>query len=72
MKKIISIVIDGVGDCSCSTFHYRTPLEEAHTPFLDALAGFSLLSFTFLCVFFERVWSLWTDGYVGTGLCLWL
>ncbi|KAH7830929.1 putative cofactor-independent phosphoglycerate mutase [Monocercomonoides exilis] len=37
-RKIVSIVVDGVGDLSCQAFRYKTPLETAHTPFLDALA----------------------------------
>ena len=48
MRKIVAIVIDGVGDLSCQIFNYKSPLEISYTPFLDALARISLLLHTFL------------------------
>ncbi len=38
MKKIIYIVLDGLGDCPVKELGSKTPLEAAHTPNLDALA----------------------------------
>ena len=36
---IAFVLIDGLGDVSIPELGNRTPLEAAHTPFLDALAG---------------------------------
>lgn len=38
MKKIMFIVIDGLGDRPIKQFQGKTPLEAAHTPNLDRLA----------------------------------
>jgi len=38
MKKVIFVVIDGLGDLPCKEFHGKTPLEAAKKPNLDALA----------------------------------
>lgn len=38
MKKIIFIIIDGVGDKPISKFKGNTPLEQAYTPNMDELA----------------------------------
>lgn len=51
MKKIVTVLIDGIGDLSHSIFNYRTPLQIAHTPFLDALAGINLLLLRILYFF---------------------
>ncbi|MBW2605313.1 MAG: 2,3-bisphosphoglycerate-independent phosphoglycerate mutase [Deltaproteobacteria bacterium] len=36
--KIILVLLDGLGDRSCTVLNYRTPLEAADTPNLDRLA----------------------------------
>ena len=38
-RGIAFVLIDGLGDVSIPELGNRTPLEAAHTPFLDALAG---------------------------------
>ncbi len=38
-KKFILILLDGLGDRSFPQLGCRTPLQAAHTPFLDYLAG---------------------------------
>jgi 2,3-bisphosphoglycerate-independent phosphoglycerate mutase len=38
-SKVLLLLIDGVGDVTIPALGNRTPLEVAHTPFLDALAG---------------------------------
>lgn len=42
MKKILMIVLDGLGDRTYAELDRRTPLEYAKTPHLDALASKSL------------------------------
>lgn len=42
-KKIVLLVLDGVGDIRHPENGYRTPLDEARTPNLDALAARSAL-----------------------------
>jgi 2,3-bisphosphoglycerate-independent phosphoglycerate mutase len=39
MTKILFILIDGLGDHSLPELQNKTPLEHAHTPNMDALAG---------------------------------
>lgn len=39
MKKCILVILDGLGDRSHAEFGYRTPLQAAHTPALDKIAG---------------------------------
>ncbi|MGH7903690.1 MAG: alkaline phosphatase family protein [Candidatus Dormibacteraceae bacterium] len=39
MKKILYVVLDGVGDRPCAALGGRTPLEAAATPFLDRLVA---------------------------------
>ncbi|WZL72416.1 2,3-bisphosphoglycerate-independent phosphoglycerate mutase [Clostridiaceae bacterium 35-E11] len=41
--KIVLIVMDGIGDIRSPHFQNKTPLEYAHTPHLDALAGQSVV-----------------------------
>lgn len=38
MKKILYIVLDGLGDRACPQLDGKTPLEAAHTPNMDLLA----------------------------------
>ena len=38
-RGVALVLIDGLGDVSIPELGNRTPLEAAHTPFLDALAG---------------------------------
>ena len=38
MKKVIFVVIDGLGDLPCKELKGKTPLEAANSPNLDALA----------------------------------
>jgi hypothetical protein len=37
--KLLLLIIDGVGDVNIPGFGDRTPLQVAHTPNLDAIAG---------------------------------
>ncbi|MDR7414856.1 MAG: alkaline phosphatase family protein [Armatimonadota bacterium] len=39
MAKILYVILDGLGDRPIPALGNRTPLEAAHTPHLDALAG---------------------------------
>ncbi|MCS7171962.1 MAG: alkaline phosphatase family protein [Armatimonadetes bacterium] len=39
MAKILYVILDGLGDRPIPALGDRTPLEAAHTPHLDALAG---------------------------------
>ena len=72
MKKIVSIVIDGVGDLSCKELNFKSPLQFVHTPFLDALAGILLQIHVFLLVtlFVYRMWRLWFNEYSRTRICM--
>lgn len=38
-KRLAFVLIDGVGDVTLSELGNRTPLEAAHTPHLDEVAG---------------------------------
>lgn len=38
-EKVLMVLIDGLGDVAIPAFGDRTPLEVAHVPFLDAIAG---------------------------------
>lgn len=38
MKKVFFVIMDGLGDRPIKELNYKTPLEYAKTPFLDALA----------------------------------
>ena len=38
-NAVLLLVIDGIGDVTIPSFADRTPLEVAHTPVLDAIAG---------------------------------
>ncbi len=37
--RVAFVLIDGLGDVSIPELGNRTPLEAAHTPHLDAIAG---------------------------------
>ncbi|KAG2439333.1 hypothetical protein HXX76_004692 [Chlamydomonas incerta] len=37
--RVLYLLVDGIGDVSIPAFGDRTPLEVAHTPYLDALAA---------------------------------
>jgi hypothetical protein len=37
--KIVLVLIDGVGDVTIPAFGDRTPLQVAHTPNMDCVAG---------------------------------
>lgn len=39
LQRVAFVLIDGLGDVSIPELGNRTPLEAAHTPFLDAIAG---------------------------------
>ena len=39
MKKILYVVLDGLGDLPCAELRDRTPLDAANTPHLDKLAS---------------------------------
>ena len=41
-EKVVLVIIDGIGDLTIPAFGDRTPLEVAHVPTLDAIAGVSL------------------------------
>ncbi len=41
-SKVLLLVVDGIGDVTIPALGDRTPLQVAHTPFLDALAGTAL------------------------------
>ena len=43
MRKVIFLVADGMGDYPVESLGYKTPLEVADTPFLDELAGQSIV-----------------------------
>jgi 2,3-bisphosphoglycerate-independent phosphoglycerate mutase len=38
-NKVAFVLIDGVGDVSIPRLGFKTPLETANTPVLDAIAG---------------------------------
>ena len=38
MRKILYIVLDGLGDLPTPSLNNKTPLEDANTPFMDELA----------------------------------
>jgi 2,3-diphosphopglycerate-independent phosphoglycerate mutase len=42
MRKIVFILIDGLGDCGVTEFKFKTPLEHAKTPFMDSLAEYGV------------------------------
>lgn len=37
--RVVLLIVDGIGDVSVPEFGDRTPLEVAHVPHLDAIAG---------------------------------
>lgn len=37
--RVVLVLVDGVGDVSVPSFGDRTPLQVAHTPNMDAIAG---------------------------------
>lgn len=37
--KVLLLIVDGIGDVTIPAFGDRTPLQVAHTPYLDAVAG---------------------------------
>lgn len=39
MRKVLYVILDGLGDRAVAALGGRTPLEAAHTPHLDALAA---------------------------------
>ena len=39
MKKLLLVLIDGLGDVAIPQLDYQTPLQAAKTPWLDKLAG---------------------------------
>jgi hypothetical protein len=40
--KIVLVLIDGVGDVTIPAFGDQTPLQVAHTPNMDCIAGVSV------------------------------
>lgn len=44
-NKVAFVLIDGVGDVSIPRLGFKTPLETAKTPVLDAIAGNNYLNF---------------------------
>jgi len=38
-ERVCFLLVDGIGDVTIPAFGDRTPLEVAHVPFLDAIAG---------------------------------
>lgn len=38
-KRVAFILVDGIGDVSLPRFQYKTPLQVANTPNLDAIAS---------------------------------
>jgi 2,3-bisphosphoglycerate-independent phosphoglycerate mutase len=38
-ERVVLVIVDGVGDVSIPAWGDRTPLEVAHVPYLDAIAG---------------------------------
>lgn len=58
-EKLAFVLIDGVGDVTVPALGFRTPLEVANIPTLDAIAGeaassFCLPLFKPVCVAFEH------------------
>jgi len=41
--RVVLVIVDGLGDVSVPSFAGRTPLQVAHTPNMDAIAGESVL-----------------------------
>ena len=39
MKKLLFVLVDGVGDVSLPSKSFKTPLQLAHLPHLDSLAS---------------------------------
>jgi 2,3-bisphosphoglycerate-independent phosphoglycerate mutase len=37
--RAVLVIVDGLGDVSVPSFGGRTPLQVAHTPNMDAIAG---------------------------------
>ena len=38
-SKVLMVIVDGMGDLTIPSFGERTPLEVAHVPYLNAVAG---------------------------------
>ena len=38
-KKLLLVLIDGIGDVAIPDLGYKTPLQKSHTPWLNRLAG---------------------------------
>ncbi len=41
--KVILVIIDGIGDVTIPAFGDRTPLQVAHIPNMDCIAGMDVL-----------------------------
>ena len=39
MRQVLLVMVDGLADVSLLQLGNKTPLETAHTPYLDAIAG---------------------------------
>jgi hypothetical protein len=44
VHKVLMLVVDGIGDVSLPALGERTPLETAHHPVMDAMAGVVVVS----------------------------
>jgi hypothetical protein len=44
VARVVFLLVDGIGDVSVPELGDRTPLEVAHIPHLDAVAGETLVS----------------------------
>lgn len=38
-ERVAFVLIDGIGDVNIACLGNKTPLQAAHTPYLDAIAG---------------------------------
>ncbi len=57
-RRVVFVLIDGLGDVSVSTLGFETPLQRAHVPYLDLLASM------------HRHPSLWNASLIDPRCCV--
>jgi 2,3-bisphosphoglycerate-independent phosphoglycerate mutase len=65
MKKILFVVLDGLGDLGIAEFNGKTPLEEAKTPNMDYLAENGITGLVKPYMFFGESYPTSEGAHIG-------